>query len=244
MAGGIIITASHNPAEYNGMKLFGNDGRILSANLGERIIDLFRHAGPPPTQPDSTGHARYLDNTTDQHLQLVLDTINVEQIRDRHFHVLLDSNHGSGGLLGKRLLDELGCQVQLVGSEPTGLFTHLPEPTETNLSSTAQHVAETKVDIGFCQDPDADRLAVIDEQGHYIGEEYTLVLCLDHVLQKHPGNVVTNCSTSRMSQDLAEKYGCQIIRTAVGEANVTDAMIQRQAAVSYTHLTLPTSDLV
>jgi len=228
-AGGIQITASHNPPEYNGMKLFGNDGRILSASLGEKVSEIYRHADPPSTQPDSLGHARRLDNTTDQHLQLVLDTINAEQIRDCHFHVLLDSNHGSGGLLGRRLLDELGCQVELVGSEPTGLFAHLPEPTETNLSSTAQRVAETEVDIGFCQDPDADRLAVIDEQGRYIGEEYTLVLCLDHVLRKHPGNVVTNCSTSRMSQDLAEKYGCQMIRTAVGEANVTDGMIQRQA---------------
>ena len=132
--------------------------------------------------------------------------------------------------MGRRLLETLGCQVTLLGGEPNGLFVHPPEPTPENLADVQQQVQQARADIGFCQDPDADRLALIDETGHYIGEEYTLALCLDHVLRQSQGPIVTNCSTSRMAQDLAIRYGVPFHRSAVGEANVVGLM-QQVAAV-------------
>ncbi len=119
----------------------------------------------------------------------------------------------------------------LLGGEPDGQFSHPPEPTAENLAGVLPKVVENKCDIGFCQDPDADRLAVIDEKGRYIGEEYTLAICVDHVLRQRPGPVVTNCSTSRMTEDLAKKYGVPFYRSAVGEANVVDAMLKHGAVL-------------
>jgi phosphomannomutase len=127
------------------------------------------------------------------------------------------------------LLDELGCNLTILGEEPNGLFAHLPEPIAENLAGVLKAVPEAGADIGFCQDPDADRVGVIDETGRYIGEEYTMALCADHVLRHRKGPIVTNCSSSRMSEDLAEKYGVPFYRSAVGEANVVDAMLAHNA---------------
>jgi phosphomannomutase len=134
-------------------------------------------------------------------------------------------------VLGKKLLSELGCQIVLLGEPPDGQFEHPPEPTAANLKSTTERAVQFGADVVFCQDPDADRLAIINERGEYIGEEYTLALVLDHVLStmKRAGVVVTNCSTSRMSADIAAKHGCTLQLSAVGEANVTDAMIAASA---------------
>jgi phosphomannomutase len=145
--------------------------------------------------------------------------------------VLLDANHGSGSVMGRPLLERLGCEVVLLGGEADGHFAHLPEPTAENLKGIAEEVARNRADIGFCQDPDADRLAIIDEGGRYIGEEYTLALCVDHVLRHTPGPVVTNCSTSRMTEDLANKFGVPFFRSAVGEANVVDMMLREHAII-------------
>ena len=158
-----------------------------------------------------------------------MEIVDVERIRRCGFRVVLDSNHGAGGQLGRRLLNELGCDATILGEEPTGEFAHTPEPIAENLSSVLIAVPEAGADIGFCQDPDADRLAVIDESGRYIGEEYTIALCIDHILRHRKGPIVTNCSSSRMSQDLAEKYGVPFYRSAVGEANVVDAMLAHDA---------------
>jgi phosphomannomutase len=145
--------------------------------------------------------------------------------------VLLDANHGSGSVLGQPLLELLGCEVVVLGGTPDGQFEHPPEPTAENLAGVLAKVTRDASDIGFCQDPDADRLAVIDECGRYLGEEYTLALCADHVLRRTPGAVVTNCSTSRMTEDLARKYGVPFFRSAVGEANVVDEMLLRNAVL-------------
>jgi phosphomannomutase len=155
---------------------------------------------------------------------LVLATVATQRIRDRQFRVLLDSNGGAGSLLGKHLLTKLGCRITVLGGDDLGQFEHPPEPTAENLAGVQQRVLEAGADVGFCQDPDADRLAVIDENGRYIGEEFTLALCLNHVLRQQKGPVVTNCSTSRMAQDLAEKHGVPFHRSAVGEANVVALM--------------------
>jgi len=230
-AGGIQITASHNPAEYNGLKLFSHDGRVIPAGPGE---DVLRHYKSDQLDVSPAGHRCHTDtfqctDTISAHLDAVLATVDVERIRTRKFKVLLDSNHGAGGVLGRPLLEKLGCKVTILGEEPNGRFAHTPEPTAENLAGVLDAVSRAGADVGFCQDPDADRLAVIDAAGRYLGEEYTLAMIVDHVLRRHKGPIVTNCSTSRMSQDLAERYGVPFYRSAVGEANVVDAMLEHDA---------------
>lgn len=228
-AGGIQISASHNPPEYNGLKLFSHQGRVVPAALGEKVGAVYRGGQPAWSRHDGFGQAIPCHDPLGRHLELVLATVEVERIRRRRFKVLLDSNHGAGSLLGGELLAALGCQIELLGGEPDGCFEHPPEPTAENLVAVASEVQKSGADIGFCQDPDADRLAIIDETGRYIGEEYTLALCVKHVLSRWPGAVVTNCSTSRMTQDMAADLGVPFFNSAVGEANVVDKMCAEQA---------------
>lgn len=223
-AGGIQISASHNPAEYNGIKLFGSDGRVIVAEAGERVVQQYRTGDLSWASYDRVGDVVGCKDATDLHFGLVLETVNGDRIREKRLNTLLDSNHGAGSELGRQLLEALGCRLTLLGGTPDGQFEHTPEPTAENLADVRQKVVDAGADVGFCQDPDADRLAVIDETGRYIGEEYTLALCLDHVLRTRPGPIVTNCATSRMSEDLANKYGCAFHRSAVGEANVCTLM--------------------
>jgi len=227
--GGVQISASHNPAEYNGLKLFSAEGRVIPAAEGEQVLRQYRAGKIAWARHDRIGHSVSCADTIGTHLALVLATVDVEWIRRRRFRVLLDSNRGAGSVLGRQLLEELGCELTLLGDEPDGHFEHLPEPTAENLAGVLSRVREARCDVGFCQDPDADRLAIVDETGRYIGEEYTLALCVDHVLRSRPGPVVTNCSTSRMVEDLAVKYGVPFYRSAVGEANVVDMMHKHDA---------------
>ncbi len=230
-AGGIQISASHNPVEYNGIKLFSSEGRVISDQAGQPVLAAYRSGQAPAwVGHDQLGQVSACEDCLGEHARRVLATVDADAIRARGFRVLLDSNHGAGSLLGSRLLDELGCHVTLLGTPPDGRFEHLPEPTAENLARVAEQIPAAAVQVGFCQDPDADRLALIDEHGRYIGEEYTLALAVGHVLSQTPGPIVTNCSTSRMSQDLAERLGLPFFRSKVGEANVTELMI-RQGAV-------------
>jgi len=228
-AGGIQISASHNPSQYNGMKLFSAEGRVIPATAGQRVIMRYRQSEIPWVDHDRLGSARRQTDATSEHLSRVLATVDVQAIRKRRFHVLLDSNHGAGALLGRPLLERLGCETTLLGAEPDGQFEHTPEPTAENLSGVLSQVTQVGADVGFCQDPDADRLAVIDERGRYLGEEYTLAMCVDHVLRQRKGPIVTNCSTSRMSQQLAQNYEVPFFASAVGEANVVDTMLEHGA---------------
>ena len=228
-AGGIQISASHNPADYNGLKLFDAQGQVLTAVAGQRVLDRYRALPPADVALARLGEVTLCPEAHDDHRQRVLQTVQVHDVRRKAYRVLLDSNHGAGGLLGGRLLAALGCQLQALGAEPTGRFAHPPEPTADHLREVSQRIAAGGVDVGFCQDPDADRLAIIDERGRYLGEEYTLAICLDHVLRQRVGPVVTNCASSRMSQDLAERYGAPFFRSAVGEANVVGLMRQHAA---------------
>ena len=228
-AGGIQITASHNPAEYNGLKLFTGGGRVIPAAPGQEVLDRYRTGTFDSVPHERPGAARTCGDPISAHLAAVLATVDAERIRRRKFKVLLDANHGAGSVLGRPLLENLGCEVTVLGEKPDGRFVHTPEPTAENLAGVLRAVTETGAEIGFCQDPDADRLAVIDHAGRYLGEEYTLAICADHVLRLRKGPIVTNCSTSRMSRDLAEKYGVPFHRCAVGEANVVDAMLKHGA---------------
>jgi len=230
-AGGIQISASHNPAQWNGLKLFSREGRVIPRAAGEKVLVNYRSNKATTQQQNQAGKIESVRNSWGCHLELVRAIVNVEHIRKRAFHVLLDSNHGAGSIVGRLLLEHLGCNATLLGGKADGQFAHLPEPTAENLASVLPKVVEKQCDIGFCQDPDADRLAVIDEKERYIGEEYTLAICVDHVLRQRPGPVLTNCSTSRMTEDLAKKYGVPFFRSAVGEANVVDAMLKHGAVL-------------
>ena len=232
---GIQISASHNPPPYNGIKLFGQDGRVIPADQGEQVIEAYRADQRKFVAHDHLGAISDLSDTTSAHLAKVLATVNVDAIREKNYNVVLDSNHGSGAVLGRLLLEALNCNISIVGETPDGIFEHPPEPTEANLQMTVQRAEAFQADAVFCQDPDADRLALIDEKGRYVGEEYTLALTLDHALQTRnsdTGNsptVVINCSSSRMSNDICARHGAQLHLSAVGEANVTNEMIRLEA---------------
>ena len=230
-AGGVQISASHNPPQYNGLKLFSREGRVITATAGQRVIERFRSNASAPPFTEELGSIKVLDDTTTTHWERIRRCVDVAAIRKRRFKVLLDANHGAGGIMGRRLLDELACQTTLVGDAPDGLFDHPPEPTAENLAGILKQVRQCGAEVGFCQDPDADRLAVIDAAGVYLGEESTLAICVDHVLRGSRGPVVTNCSTSRMCEDLAAKHGVSFSRSAVGEANVVDEMLRRGAVI-------------
>jgi phosphomannomutase len=237
-AGGVQISASHNPAEWNGMKLFAAEGRVVPGEFGARVLNQFRIAdcgfGIERQIPQSAirnPKLQGIGDTVSAHLQLVESTVDVARICEPGFRVLLDANHGAGGIVGVPLLKRLGCRVKVLGEKPDGRFAHTPEPTAENLAGVCQQVTREGAAVGFCQDPDADRLAIIDENGRYLGEEYTLAICVDYVLRHTPGPVVTNCSTSRMTEDLAAKYGVPFYRSAVGEANVVDEVLARGAVL-------------
>jgi phosphomannomutase len=228
-AGGIQISASHNPPDYNGFKLFDRTGRVIPADAGQQVLERYRSGAPKWRPFDALGTCFTLNDTITAHLAMVACLCDVERIREKRFRVLLDANNGAGSVLAIPLLEELGCEATVLGADTDGQFGHPPEPTAEHLQTVVKLVQAAGANVGFCQDPDADRLAVIDETGRYIGEEYTLAMCVDHVLRQTPGPVVTNCSTSRMTQDLAEKHGVPFFRSAVGEANVVDLMLDRKA---------------
>jgi phosphomannomutase len=230
-AGGIQISASHNPAQYNGLKLFSAEGRVIPEAVGALVIKRYRGAPPARPRGGKTGAVRACGDSVGQHPALVLATVDVERIRRQKFKVLLDANRGAGSLLGRELLAKLGCTVTLLGGQPDGKFEHAPEPTAENLAGVLPDVPRHACDLGFCQDPDADRLAVIDRSGRYLGEEYTLAICVEHRLRQQRGPIVTNCSTSRMAQDIAEQHNVPFFRSAVGEANVVDMMLAHGAVL-------------
>jgi phosphomannomutase len=225
-AGGIQITASHNPAPWNGLKLFGPDGRVLSAAAGRKVQARFESGEARYVPWDAVGTVRDYREAEELHCNRVLEQIDVSRIRTAGLRAFLDANGGAGGSLGRRLLQALRIETTCCGGEADGVFLHEPEPTADNLRDIAPLVATHHADIGFALDPDSDRLALIDESGRYIGEELTLALAVSFRLRHERGPIVINMSTSRVNEDIAAKHGCTCHRTAVGEANVADKMLE------------------
>ncbi len=233
-AGGIQISASHNPPEYNGLKFFQPEGMVLDAASGRRLLDRFERKDLNWVPWNKLGMAISLAHAPDwrvAHLARVFETVNVEAIRERKFRVILDACHGAGGQLGRDLLDELATSSVILGGDPDGLYDHPPEPTAENLRSFCEQVRTSGAHVGFAQDPDADRLAIVDETGRYIGEELTLALAAQHVLAKTPGPIVLNLSTSRAAEDIARSFGCPVERTPVGEIHVVTRMREVNAVL-------------
>jgi phosphomannomutase len=230
-AGGIMITASHNPAPWNGLKLFGGDGAVLSAEAGREVAQLYETGDYARATWDKIGELRVPPDVSDDHLRAVLDCASVAKIASKNFTVFLDGNAGAGGPLAARLLDELGCRVVQHNCVPNGDFAHDPEPTPAHLADVAPWVKQTGSAVGFVLDPDSDRLALIDENGDCLSEELTLALAVKYRLLEVSGPVVVNMSTSRVNEDVALSAGCGFFRSAVGEANVVAKMRELDAAI-------------
>ncbi len=229
-AGGISITASHNPAPWNGLKFFTNLGFGPSAEDARQIAHIrdqrsFRDVQTGFSAPQADREA------SQRHVRAVLAAREVDTSALRGTKVVLDSVNGAGCEHSPALLKGFGIDLVHINAEPTGDFAHPPEPLRENLSQLCQTVRTTRAAIGFAQDPDADRLAIVDENGTYIGEEYTLALAVESVLSRRPGPVAANLSTSRMVDDIAARYGVKVIRTPVGEAHVAAAMLQAGCVV-------------
>lgn len=230
-AGGVMITASHNPIQYNGIKLFLANGMTPPVEKAAAIREIFKQKQFDLADMDDRGSVTLNKQAYDVHIGKVLQTVDKELIASKKYKVVLDSVNGAGAPVTKKLLAELGCETIAINDEPSGIFEHTPEPVAENLSALCEIVKAKKVGIGFAQDPDADRLAVVDENGKYIGEEYTLALAAKYAFSKKTGTAATNLATSRMIDDIASESGCKVIRTAVGEANVADAMLKNNCII-------------
>lgn len=221
--GGLVITASHNPFPWNGIKPLRYDG---VAPPPDQCMEIIRRFKEDDADHASVGEIQPIEDFTDGvavHVQRALELVDADLIRGAKLSCVVDSVHGAGGDEAKALLDALGVSVIHLYAEPTGDFPHTPEPTKENLTELSEQTGKLDADVGFAQDPDADRLAVVDEHGRYIGEEYTLSLCARHKLGQGE-SIAANLSTSRMVDDVAAAVGGTVIRTPVGEANVTAGM--------------------
>jgi len=230
--GGICITASHNPAQWNAMKFIDANGLFLFPEVMNKFLSLLDN--PIEYVPyDQVGRKTEDFDATFRHIQKILSIsyLDLEKIRKRRFKVVLDSVNGAGGVISPTLLKELGCEVIEINTEPTGLFSHIPEPLSKNLTQICEAVKIHKANIGFATDPDVDRLAIIDEKGECIGEEYSLLFASKFVLSHKKGDIVTNLSSSMANEDIAKEFGVKVIRTKVGEINVGKMMMEVSSPV-------------
>ena len=231
--GAIVVTASHNPVEWNALKLASSAGMFLDADEAPRMRAYVNDRPIERASWDALGEVVHDAEAVDRHLEAVLGIpyLDVEGLRERRFRVGLECINGAGSVLLPRLLEELGCEVVGLNLEPTGRFGREPEPVAENLGDLERLVREQKLDIGLATDPDADRLSLVSDAGRAIGEDFTLALAAALVLRHRRGTVVTNLSTSRVVQDVADAAGVELQRAAVGEINVARRMEQAGAGI-------------
>ena len=230
--GGIIITASHNPRQWNALKLLNSRGEFLSDAEGKQVLAMSEEEFDYP-EIDAIGHVLSRAPFNDEHIRrvLALPLVDVEAVRRRRYKVVVDAVNSVGGVVIPKLLRELGCEVVELNCEPTGDFAHNPEPLPENLTGISEAVVREKADLGVVVDPDVDRLAFVSEDGTMFGEEYTLVAVADYILSKTPGDTVSNLSSSRALRDVTEQHGCRYYASAVGEVNVTTKMREVGAVI-------------
>lgn len=223
--GGIMLTASHNPAQWNGLKFFNSDGIFLDEKESKKLFTLAEKE-ISYSDWDALGKVKLDQSWTEKHIQRILNLafIDKNKIKRNKFKVVLDCNNGAGSKIAPSLLKKLGCNLIELNCGLSGDFIHRPEPVPENLGLLCRKVKDTKADLGFACDPDADRLAVVSEQGVPLGEEYTLALCVNFVLSKKLSDVAVNVSTSRVIEDIARKYGVRVFRSKVGEVYVVSLL--------------------
>ena len=231
--GGIIITASHNPRQWNALKLLNREGEFLTASDGAQVLQLAETEDFEYAEVDALGHYINCDEADDWHIKdvLSLELVDKEAIKNAHFKVCVDAINSVGGIILPKLLDQLGVKYKILNGDPTGDFAHNPEPLEKNLSGIMDEMKTGQYDLGIVVDPDVDRLAFICEDGRMFGEEYTLVSVADYVLSKTKGNTVSNLSSTRALRDVTERHGGKYSAAAVGEVNVTTKMKEVGAVI-------------
>ena len=232
-SGGVIITASHNPAEWNGLKFIGPDGVFISADRGRKLTSLLETIEPLESASSTESGVTTWDDADTYHCDAVLglDVIDPERIAAKNFTVCLDAVNGAGGKICKELLERLGCTVFSIHTEPSGDFPRGAEPVPENLGDLCMLVGGHGADVGFAVDPDVDRLSIVNERGEAIGEEYTLALAADFIFGKTGGPAAVNLSTSQMIDDAASRHGTTVFRSPVGEIHVVETMREHNAAV-------------
>ena len=231
--GGIIITASHNPKQWNALKLLNEKGEFLNDVEGKRVLALAEDETYDFPQVDSIGKVVLREDFNPTHIEqvLALDMVDVDAVKERKFKVVVDAVNSVGGVVIPELLEKLGCEVVKLNCEPNGQFAHNPEPLPENLTEISEVIRKEKADLGVVVDPDVDRLALVCEDGSMFGEEYTLVAVSDYILSHTKGNTVSNLSSSRALRDVTEAHGGVYTASAVGEVNVVAMMKQTGAVI-------------
>ena len=231
--GGIIITASHNPKQWNALKLLNERGEFLNDAEGKRVLALAEDEAFEFPQIDSIGKVLLREDFNPTHIQQVLSLpmVDVEAVKARRFKVVVDAVNSIGGVVIPALLEELGCEVVKLNCEPTGEFAHNPEPLPEHLTEISEVIRRENADLGVVVDPDVDRLALVNEDGSMFGEEYTLVAVADYILSQGVGNTVSNLSSSRALRDVTVAHGGEYNASAVGEVNVVAKMKETGAVI-------------
>lgn len=231
--GGIILTASHNPKQWNALKLLNNKGEFLSGAEGALILDIAESDNFDFAEVDNLGKITEINDYMDRHIDEVLNLklVDVDAVKQRKFKVVVDGVNSSGGIVIPALLEKMGVEVVKLYCEPNGHFPHNPEPLKEHLTDICELVVKEQADFGIVVDPDVDRLAFISNDGEMFGEEYTLVVVADYVLSKTPGNTVSNMSSSRALKDVTERHGGMYEASAVGEVNVVELMKKNNAII-------------
>ena len=232
--GGLILTASHNPKQWNALKLLNNKGEFLNGAEGEKVLDIAETSAYTFSEVDHLGKVQEELNYDQKHIQhiLNLELVNVDAIKQANFTVAFDGINSVGGVAIPKLLKALGVENVIgINTEPSGDFAHTPEPLPENLTQISEAMVKNKADVGFVVDPDVDRLAIINEDGSMFGEEYTLVAIADYILSHQKGNTVSNMSSTRALRDVTEKHGGSYTASAVGEVNVVEQMRKTDAII-------------
>jgi len=231
--GGIILTASHNPKQWNALKLLNEKGEFISGENGTEVLDLAESQDFNYAEVDDLGKYETRDDAFDIHIQKILDLpmVDAEAIKAKKFKVVVDAVNSTGGIAIPQLLENLGCEVVKLYCEPNGHFPHNPEPLKEHLGDICELMKTEKADVGIVVDPDVDRLALVDENGELFGEEYTLVAVADYLLRNKKGVAISNLSSSRALRDVARNSGSEYFASAVGEVNVVTLMKEKNAVI-------------
>lgn len=230
--GGIVVSASHNPIQWNGLKLMNEAGSFLTPEEYAQFEPLLEKESFDLKSWDGIGTVTEVNDAVQRHVDIILSKIDTTSIKESNLRVLVDPNNGAGALANPVLLDALGVEFDILNPDPNGRFNHDPEPLEDNLGELKQALRDGRYDIGFAQDADADRLVILDENGRFIGEDYSLGICVDYILQTESSSsdcVVVNLSTSLVIENIAKKYGLSTHYTKIGETNVTEGIRQHNA---------------
>ncbi|MDH4128629.1 MAG: phosphoglucosamine mutase [Spirochaetota bacterium] len=231
LAGGIVITASHNPMEWNGLKFISPEGRFLDSHEWNQVFNIYNNKSFNYKHFNEIGTLCSTNDANDMHINKVLNLIDTDKIKHKKLKVAYDPVNGAGSIIIQSLLERLGCDIYSINTDTKRGFCRSPEPLAENIKDLEKLVLENNCDIGFALDPDADRLAIVSDKAKAIGEEYTLVLALDQYLKLKKSDIVVNISTSRMIDDIAKKYAVNVMRTPVGEINVVKKMMDNNCDI-------------